>query len=52
MYEEHRFAYTHIDTDNLTRSGKPTQLFVCKCNEAFDHSAFNEHIRDSYKVVG
>ena len=50
-FERHRLAYMWEDDDTIGEDGKPTPLFVCKCTEAFDRSAYNRHIRDKYKEV-
>ena len=50
-FDAHRLAYVHEDEDNPLPNGRPSQLFVCKCQEAFDRSSYNEHIRDKYKEV-
>lgn len=50
-FDLHRLAYIWHDDDTLDDAGKPTTLFVCKCQEAFDRSAYNRHIRDKYKEV-
>lgn len=50
-FEAHRLAYLWEDDDTIGEDGKPTVLFVCKCQEAFDRSAYNRHIRDKYKEV-
>ena len=51
VFDEHRLAYIHDDEDTPDAAGRPTRLFVCKCNEAFVRRKFNEHLKDKLKEV-
>jgi len=51
VWDEHRLAYVFFDEDTPLTNGKPTELFVCKCQEALTRRPFNEHLRSKYKEM-
>lgn len=51
VFDEHRLAYIHDDEDTPDAAGRPTRLFVCKCNEAYVRRKFNEHLKNKLKEV-
>lgn len=51
VFDVHRLAYVFFDEDTPMPSGKPTEIFVCKCQEGFVRRKFNEHMKDQLKEV-
>jgi len=50
-FEKHRLKYVFPDEDTPDEHGKPTLIFVCRCDEGFERRAYNEHIRERYGNV-
>ena len=51
VFFTHRLAYVFMDEDTPMANGKPTEVFVCKCQEGFERRKYNEHLKTKLKEV-